>query len=580
MGAIFGFSGPPDAALAQRMQAVLRHRGGGRASIHASPVGTIGHLAQLPVAQHRRMGSGTHQDGDRVIAIAGCVIAPRSDSLLLDLLALYDRHGPQFVERLRGAFVLAIRDGARLLLARDGSGSRTLYHGRHAGRLLFAIEPKGVLEVHGFPRRIRPAAIAQYLSFSFIPGPGTMLEDLFELPAGHFLTFDGAGEPTLTRYFRFEHAGGPRIGGDDAWVHRFRQQFSDAVAERMPEDDPVGIFLSGGLDSSVVTAEVARQRPGRVRTFAVHFGPEYPNELSFARSVAERCGTDHEEVLVRPRQFLPRLRKMIWHLDEPIGDPITMPNYELAGHVSKDVRWVFNGEGGDPCFGGPKNIPMLLHHWYGGIERDPNFRERMYLASYRRGYEEVMRLLAPSWRAQIEPDRDLEGVLVPYFRCREPANFLDKLSAINIRLKGAHLILPKVERMTGAWGIIPIAPLFDERLVRLSFEMPSRLKLSGGVEKVIIKKAYEHDLPAEIIARPKSGMRVPVHYWFRGELKRYARRILSRRALRRSGIFDEDRVQQLLRYNIEEGQGRYGLRLWMLITFEIWRRIVIDGEPV
>jgi asparagine synthase (glutamine-hydrolysing) len=187
-------------------------------------------------------------------------------------------------------------------------------------------------------------------------------------------------------------------------------------------------------------------------------------------------------------------------------------------------------------------------------------------------------LLALEWRAQIDERRDLDQVIRPFFEAPRPERFLDKLSSINIRLKGAHLILPKVERMLGAARIVPLSPLFSEAMVRLSFQMPSRLKLSGGVEKVVLKLAYEDQLPPEVIARPKSGMRVPVHFWFRGELKRYARKILNPRHVRRAGMFDPERVKQLLNYDTQEGPGRYGIRLWMLITLEMWRRIVLEGE--
>ena len=280
------------------------------------------------------------------------------------------------------------------------------------------------------------------------------------------------------------------------------------------------------------------------------------------------------------QNFLPRFRQMVWHLDDPIGDPITQPNFELAAHASRDVRFIFNGEGGDPCFGGPKNICMMLHHWYGGLNRGENFRERHYLESYRRAWDEIEFLLSDDVRAQIDVERDLDGVFAPYLRTDHPRLFLNRLTAINIREKGAHLIQPKVERMLGAHGLTPLAPLFDERLVRLSFEMPARMKLHRGIEKVILKRAYENDLPAEVINRPKSGMRVPVHYWFRSEMRRYARRMLSPKSVQQVGLFNPERVKQLLSYNIEEGRGRYGLRLWMLITFELWRRMVVDGEPV
>jgi asparagine synthase (glutamine-hydrolysing) len=132
--------------------------------------------------------------------------------------------------------------------------------------------------------------------------------------------------------------------------------------------------------------------------------------------------------------------------------------------------------------------------------------------------------------------------------------------------------------MTAAWGVTPLSPLFDERIIRLSFRMPADMKLHAGIEKYILKKAYENELPREVIDRPKSGMRVPVHFWFRSEMRRYARKILHRRDLSRAGLFDPARVKQLLAYDVEAARGRYGLRLWMLITFEIWRRIVVDGE--
>ncbi len=223
---------------------------------------------------------------------------------------------------------------------------------------------------------------------------------------------------------------------------------------------------------------------------------------------------------------------------------------------------------------------MLLQHFYGGVPRDPLFRERSYVASYRRGFDELRHLLTPEVLREIDEKRDLYDVLTPFFQEQAERPFLDKLAEINIRLKGAQLILPKVERMLGGWGLTPISPLFAEDIVRFSFRMPPTLRLKSGVEKVVLKHAYQHALPREVVWRPKSGMRVPVHYWFQKELKSYARKILSRRALNGAGIWRHERVQQLLDYNIEEGAGRYGLKLWMLITFEIWRRIVIEGESV
>jgi asparagine synthase (glutamine-hydrolysing) len=581
VGALFGFTGPPEAALLRRMDDTLRHRGDAGLACGTHQYSSIAYRPRFEAGVGQQLGAGIYSEGEQTIALAGYLTnANLAPPMLPTLLGAYRVQGPLFVRQLRGAFVLVVRDRQRLHLARDGAGVRTLYYGQHAGRLLFAIEPKGILAAPGFPRRLRPAAVAQYLTFSFLPGAGTMLEDVFELPAGHLLTFDGESVVSVQRYFHFETCERSETSEAVDWVRRFRTICAQAVAERLPSDEPVGVFLSGGIDSSLVTAEVARQHAHPVKTYAIHFGTKYPHELDFARAVARRWNTEHHEVLIRPRDFLPRLRRIIWHLDDPIGDPITVPNFELAARAAQDARWVFNGEGGDPCFGGPKNLPMLLHHWYGGFDRGENFRERLYLASYRRAYDDLGQLLSPEWQARIDPVADLERVLSPFLQSPDPGPFLNKLMAANIRLKGAHLILPKVERMTGAWGLTPLSPLFDERLMRLSFTMPPRLKIAGGVEKVLLKHAYADALPAEVIARPKSGMRVPVHFWFRGEMQRYARHILRPRQLRQSGIFNPEHVRKLLRYDSEGSQGRYGLRLWMLVTFEIWRRLVIEREPV
>ena len=553
------------------MAATLSHRGVGPAQVQSTAHATA---AWLP----SRSGHGgiVEQDGI-VLALAGHVFGSKEGSEPAALLRRYQQSGLDFVHDLRGSYVLAVLDNDCIHLVRDKAGTRTVYYGVHKSRFVFAVEPKGVLAWPNFPRRLRPAALAQYLSFSFIPGSGTMLEDLWELLPGHSVTFAQGRVREPRSFFAFEQQEKEDKDEQD-WVREFYVLHQQAVADRLPKSGSAGLFLSGGLDSSIVGAEVMQQRTNRSSTalpsWSVHFGEQYANELEFSRSAAKRIGSDHREVLIQPKDFLPQLSDIISHLDEPIGDPVTMPNYMLSAIAAKEVDYVFNGEGGDPVFGGPKNIPMLLQHWYGGIERGPLFREQAYLASYRRAYDDLEDLLTPEWRSQYSSHEALEGLLTPFFTAQQPENFLDKLCAINIRLKSAHLILPKVERMTGAHGLTPLSPLFDERLIELSFRMPSELKLRHGVEKVIMKLAYKDLLPKEIIARPKSGMRVPVHFWFRKDMRRYAHKILSKREVKRAGIFNPDRVKELLNYDTERGQPRHGLKLWMLITFELWRRMI------
>jgi asparagine synthase (glutamine-hydrolysing) len=577
MGALFGFLGPRDDGLAARMAETLAHRGR-RLVVDPHAGCTIGVRVRDDRVYPSLLTTGLVRDGDDVLAIAGHLVGEATEAGLRPLL-----RRERIAEQVHGAFALARFDGRSLTLARDGVGVRTLYWARHDGRVFFASEPKAILAVPGFPRRLRPAALAQYLTFSFVPGEGTMLEGVHELLPGQALAFDDDTAPRSTRFFRFEDdapaVDAPSAHADEAWVETFRRTLLQAIEERLPPaGEPVGVFLSGGIDSSVVTAALSAVRPGQVRTFSIHFGAKYPHELDFARAVATQAGTVHEEVLIEPRNFLPRLRQIVWHLDDPIGDPITVPNFELASHVARSLTTVFNGEGGDPVFGGPKNLPMLLSHFYGGLARGPRFREQAYLASYRRGYEELERLLTPELRAQIDPVRDLEAVLTPYLHTEQPPRFLDKLIALNIRVKGAHLILPKVERMTGAAGLTAFSPFFDEPMVRLSPALPPHLKLAAGVEKVVMKRAFAGLVPDVVIQRPKSGMRVPVHHWFQGEMRRYAKHLLEPKRLKRHGLWDPERVKRLLAYDTEEAHGRYGIRLWMLLTFEMWRAIVVDGE--
>lgn len=581
MGSLFGFTGNPDPELLRKIDDALRHRGGHRLLSNQSMYGTTA-CRPLDGAAPICACEGLFSSDDFSAAVVGYATNFKEFEKPLPeaVLEYYLSEGPMFITRFRGAYIIVIRDREKFLIFRDGAGARTVYYASSGGRFFFAVEPKGVWSVPGFSRRMRPGAVAQYLTYSFIPGSGTMLEGLYELPAGCMVEVAPGAEPSVRRHFEFEHQEKMDGLSDYEWTNRFKNVFKQAVSERIPAGEPVGLFLSGGIDSSVVAAELAGRAGRPVKSYAIHFGEKYPHELEFAKAVADRVGTEHEEVLIEPGNFLPVLRKIIWHLDDPIGDPITVPNFLLAEKVSKEVDWVFNGEGGDPLFGGPKNIPMLLHHWYGGVKRDANFREKHYLASYRRCYDDLANILTPDFQRLYDPVEALENILTPYFNAEQPASFVDKLQLINIRMKGAHLILPKVDRMTGAWKLRQMAPLFDERLIQMGFQMPVRLKLHHGVEKVILKLAYKNELPIEVIDRPKSGMRVPVHYWFQKEMKRYARKILSPESIKRAGVFNYERVKDLLAYDIEEGPGRYGLRLWMLITFEIWRRIVIEGESV
>ena len=273
MGAIFGFSGPPESSWHERMSQALRHRGRVGEWTDSTPTGTLAYRAAAAEPLRREFVCGLYAQGDRTVAMAGRLYGDEQPRSLRALLAGYEQQGTDVLEQLRGTFVLAIRDGSTIHLARDGAGARTISYACYQDRFFFSVEPKAIVAVPRFPRRLRNASIAQYLTFSFVPGERTMIEDVFELPAGHCVTFEPGKPLRLTRWFVPESVAmrnGDADGNCDParWVHEFRALLGRAVAERLPQSEPPTVFLSGGLDSSVVTAEVVRQSSRPVRTFA------------------------------------------------------------------------------------------------------------------------------------------------------------------------------------------------------------------------------------------------------------------------------------------------------------------------
>ena len=576
MSALWAYTGRPDGEIERRLAAALRHRGhmgaeAGAGVAHGRSA-TIGVALAYP--DHRLGGLAVAADGSVSLAVAG-----RLDSGVTvdDVLARYRCEQMTAIETLKGEWIVAVLDDQRLVVVRDPVGVRTVYWGSHDGRIVIGVEPKAVLAMPGFPRRLDPGAVGQFLTFSFVPGERCALLDLRELPAGHRLEIDLAShEARVVRWFIHEDIE-PQADTEAAWLPLLRTAVDHAIESRVPEREPVAAFLSGGLDSSIVVSVAAAVRRQRGEpppsTFSLHFGADCPNELSFAQEVADRAGTDHHVVEVAGRDVAPMLREMIWHLDEPIGDPVTAGNFALARAAAEHARWVLNGEGGDPVFGGPKNLPMLLAHWYPTLD-GPHAREERYLASWRRAGEEVAALLHPDLRREFDHERDLVEVVRPFFAADRPVHFLNKLMVANMRLKGAHLILPKVDRMLGAHGLTPLSPLFDVDVMRSVFGCHRESNCATASRSGSSNSAYDDLLPLSVIGDPKSGMRVPVHEWFQRDLRREAKDLLSPKAVRRAGVFDARRVQDILKYRT----GRDGLRLWMLVTFELWRRMIFEPE--
>lgn len=496
------------------------------------------------------------------------VPADISDGALLT--CLYGQLGPAAFAAARGMFALAITDGDTLALARDAVGARTIFYARHADAWLAASRLHPLCRV--VDRRLDLAAVRAFLTYAYVPGEATLLAGVRELLPGTCLTLTPDGAASSHRYWEpHEH-----LTESDPAAHTaaLRAALERVTAEQLPAG-PVGVFLSGGIDSSAITALAARLHPGPVRTYAISFGAGLPSELGYSSLVAAHCRTDHQILTFNGQQIADHLAEAVALLDSPVGDPLTVPNLLLARAAAADgLRVVLNGEGGDPVLGGPKNLPMLfaeLHH----PDADPVRRARLYLRAYRKCHDDLPHLLTPAALAALRAAPPLEQSLVPYFSDTHMRSYLNKLLHINLRTKGAHHILTKVERLTGSCDLEGRAPLFDRSLIDLCFQIPPRLKLHGTTEKWIFKNAVRDLLPATIVDRPKSGMRVPVQHWLQGPLRSLARDLLLGRRARERDLLRPELIQQWLKGEAAVWP-RQGGKLWLVLTLELWLRSFLD----
>jgi asparagine synthase (glutamine-hydrolysing) len=476
---------------------------------------------------------------------------------------------------VRGAFALAWHDpGGTLRLARDGIGERTLFYAPGPGGLVFASSVRAVLATGLVPRKLNLRAVAAYLSYAYLPGRETLAAGVYELLPGERLSFGPAG---LRREPFWElPAPVPDAAPEEEQARRLRAALEAAVRERLPgTGEPVGATLSGGIDSSLVVALARRLHSAPVHTYSVSFGDEYANELPFSSLVAVHCGTEHRIVELSPAAVLHHLDDSVGLLGDPIGDPLTVPNALLFREAAGQVGVVLNGEGGDPCFGGPKNLPMVLSELYPGPDGDSS-REAAYLRAHLKCYDDLPDMLADAVRDALAAG-PLADDLAPLLRDPSRPDFVARLQAMNIRLKGGHHILPKIDALSFPFGVFARSPIFDRSVVELSLTIPARLKLNGSVEKYLLKRAVADLLPREIIDRPKSGMLVPVEGWFRGPLLPAAReRVLD--GLKPHGLFHREYLERLLSGRLGGLRPRHGAKIWLLVTLEAWLRRVLRAE--
>jgi asparagine synthase (glutamine-hydrolysing) len=476
-----------------------------------------------------------------------------------------------------GAFAVAWRtaDGA-LCLARDPIGERGLFYAKTRGGLIFASTLHAILATGLVQPLTSPAAVARYLTYAYLPGAETLIGGIFKVLPGEVVEFRN-GQLSASRFWSLPaEAGGTTAPDEESLRRQLRAELEAAVVRRLPQDGPVAAFLSGGLDSSLVVALARRLYEDDVLTYSVSFGSGYANELPFSSRVAEHCRTRHHVLELSPAVILRHLDESIAFLSDPVGDPLTVPNALLFREASHDTGFVLNGEGGDPCFGGPKNVPMLLAELFGDGSEDSSdaaySRERSYLRAHQKCYDDLPAMLTSEVRAAIAGNT-LESQVAPFFDDPRWTSFIAKLMALNVTFKAPFHILHKVDSVSAPFGAVARSPLFDRAIVELAMSIPAQLKLRGSTEKYLLKQAVRDLLPPAIIDRPKSGMLVPVEGWFKGPLLNVAReRLLD--GLARCGLFDRSYLERLLDGRLGTLRPRRGAKIWLLLTLESWLRSI------
>jgi asparagine synthase (glutamine-hydrolysing) len=505
--------------------------------------------------------------GDRWNLCNRLGIDPQVERSDLDLIALmWERWQTKTLAMLVGVFALVVWDRERqqLWMGRDRVGGRTLYC-TGAGTARW-IAPKLQTLSSRRSGEIDLIALRDYLCCAFVPGERTLWREVKELRPGMVLGLPEGRQVYWQVTEQITAADQPLVWHGE----RLRSLLNRVVKESLPPQEAVGVFLSGGLDSSCITALVAELHDRPVHTYSIHFGADCPNELEFSSEVAEHCRTQHHILEITFREMWARLPETMAALDDPIGDPLTVPNLLLGRLARKSVGVVLNGEGGDPCFGGPKNQPMLLRSLYESVVLQEPLEA--YLASFQKCATDLKELLKPEvWQAVQQPsvfEEDLNAEM----------DYLNRLMVLNIKFKGADQILTKVNNLTSAAKLQGRSPLFDQRIVAMSLEIPPQYKLSGVQEKAVLKQAVADLLPDRIINRPKSGMMVPVQKGFREHWQRQARSLLLNKRAAIAPYINQALVREWLSFR-GDVWGRYGVKLWLLVSLELWLQANQNSPP-
>jgi asparagine synthase (glutamine-hydrolysing) len=609
---------PVDPAVLDRMTDVMAHRGpDGRGTFVDGNVG-LGHR-RLSIIDLAGGAQPMFNEDQSVVTVFNGEIYNYAD-LTEDLVAhghrfrthsdtetivhAYEEYGDSCLERFRGMFAIALWDTRRkkLLLARDRLGIKPVYYYEGQGFLAFASEIKALLEVPGVPCEVDLDALSLYTSLRYVPGPRTMFRNIFKLQPGHCLTLDGSGI-SVRKYWDLEFH--PFDDNPQELLARFENLLTESVRLRLMAEVPLGVFLSGGIDSSAILAVMSELRRSKgINTFSVGYeevsGREAgSNEFEYARMAAGAFGSKHHECRIGPDDVRDILPQLVWHLDEPLADASCVPLYFLSKAAREHITVVLSGEGADEVFGGYSIYRRMLQmenaYRYGG-RLLPSFARSLVPGERNRAafdgisspleerYRGVSRAFRPEMKRQLLPwdvERHGNELLASVFESSYQA--AGRTSALNRMLyMDTHVWLPddlllKADKVTMAHQLELRVPFLDHRMVEFASRLPQNAKLRGGVGKALLRRLMTGKLPAPILNREKKGFPVPTEHWLRSDLREWVNdSLLSSNAALRN-FMNPDVVETVVRQH-ESGRTNREAELWTLLVFETWHRTFVGNR--
>jgi asparagine synthase (glutamine-hydrolysing) len=533
----------------------------------------------------------------------------RSQSDTEVLPHLYEEYGLSMVDRLNGMFAFALWDSRRrrLFIARDRFGEKPLYWGVFDNTLLFASEPKVLLAHPDVKSSLNLQALRQYLSFDYVAAPLSIYEGINKLPAAHTLTLEN-GKIDTRSYWCLSYKTQQPPPTDTEAAEHLRELLADAVRMRLVSDVPLGVLLSGGVDSSTIAAFAVRASSEAVKTFSISFAESSFDESLYARAVAKFLGTDHHEERLSANLAANLVGEIGSWMDEPFSDPSLVPTYLLSRFTRKHVTVALGGDGGDELFAGYpmyrghrmaelySRVPGFLRHgmieplvrvlpvktknlsfdykatrFITGTKYDRVARHHVWFGSFTP--DEQKRLLTSEVLRETDSDiyRDAR---VMWDEC-DSTDVIERMQSLDTRLYLAEDILTKVDRASMSVSLEVRAPFLDPRVAEFAASLPANYKLRGRKTKYILKRAVEDYLPPVVTRRRKKGFGVPVAEWLKGKLRPLARDLLSPDRVRRAGVFNPEYVTRLQDEH-ERGVANHRKLLWTLLMFELWHESFIE----